>query len=536
MQSTFEGKSKTHPGMLPQSQALKVSFEGPAKVKVGTSEPDLNRSRPKALFAANQTDFQHGRGERPKGPLPSLQREEKSGVIRVFVKAYNGMPLMPCHPARARQFLKEGRARIHKHYPFTIRLRDRVDGVKQLLVFKVDPGATKTGLALNRQDVDDPTNQTVVHLAELRHRGAQIRGVVARRRGYRRRRRCANLRHRAPRFANRRRKEGWLPPSLRSRVDNITSWFKRYSKLVPINSVEIEAVRFDTQAMENSEISGKEYQQGTLAGYELREYLLEKWHRKCAYCDASDEPLEIDHIVPRNPRNRLAQKGSNRPSNLTLACHGCNKAKGNISIEEFLRDDPDRLVRILSETRKPLDGAAAVNTTRKALFRRIRAESGLLVAGFSGGRTKFNRSKLGVPKTHALDAACVGEVYSLSNWRCRVLQIEATGRGSYQRTRVTKEGFPRGYLPRTRSVRGFRTGDLVRANVPFGKKAGTYIGRVAVRSSGWFNIQSKAGTIQDINYKFCRRLQAGDGYTYQQSNNKGDYPIAKARVSSADSL
>jgi 5-methylcytosine-specific restriction endonuclease McrA len=508
--------------MLPQFQALKVSFDAPAKAKAGTSETGSSKRCSQASPTLNQADFQHGRGERPQGSSPSLQREEKSGVIRVFVTASNGAPLMPCHPARARQFLKEGRARIHKLYPFSIRLTDRKNGANQRVVLKIDPGATNTGLALNRQDLANPTNQTVVHLAELSHRGAQIRGAIAQRRGYRRRRRNANLRYRPRRFLNRTKPKGWLSPSLQSRVDNIVSWQKRYSKLAPITSIEIESVRFDLQKLENPEISGIAYQQGTLTGYELREYLLEKGSRKCAYCDATKVALQIDHIVPRNPKNRFAQKGSDRVSNLTLACDRCNKAKGNNSIEEFLLADPDRLARILSNVRRPLQGAAAVNTTRNAIFRQLRAGSGLLIAGFSGGRTKFNRSKLGIPKTHALDAACVGEVSRLSDWSGRVLQIKATGRGSYQRTRVTKDGFPRGYLPRTKSVRGFRTGDLVKASVPFGKKAGTYIGRVAVRSSGYFNIQSKTGTIKDVNYKLCRWLQAGDGYTYQQSTPKAD--------------
>jgi 5-methylcytosine-specific restriction endonuclease McrA len=523
MQSTLKAKSKTHPGMLPQFQALKVSFDGPAKVKADASETDLRERSPQASLAADQADFQHGRGECPKGPSPSLQREEKSGVIRVFVTASDGMPLMPCHAARARQLLKEGRARIHKLYPFTIRLTDRRDGVKQPVVFKLDPGASKTGIALNRQDINNSTKQTVIHLAELTHRGMQIRNVMAQRRGYRRRRRNANLRYRAPRFQNRKRKDGWLPPSLQSRVDNIASRFNRYSKLVPINYVEIESVRFDTQAMENPEISGKGYQQGTLFNYELREYLLEKWGRKCAYCDATNVPLQIEHIVPRNPRNRFAQRGSDRPNNLTLACDRCNKAKGNNSIEKFLVDQPDRLRHILAHTRKSFGAAAAVNSTRNAVFRQLREASALPVAGFSGGRTKFNRLHLSLPKTHALDAACVGEVSQLSDWNCPVLQIKATGRGSYQRTRVTKDGFPRGYLPRSKSVHGFHTGDLVKAIVPSGKKAGTYFGRVAVRSSGSFNIQTNVRTIQGVNYRFCRRLQAGDGYTYYQTTAKPVY-------------
>jgi 5-methylcytosine-specific restriction endonuclease McrA len=84
----------------------------------------------------------------------------------------------------------------------------------------------------------------------------------------------------------------------------------------------MELVKFDTQLMENPDISGIEYQQGELAGYEVREYLLEKWGRKCAYCSETDLPLQIEHIIPRS------RGGSDRVSNLTLACEGCNRLKG----------------------------------------------------------------------------------------------------------------------------------------------------------------------------------------------------------------
>jgi len=334
--------------------------------------------------------------------------------------------------------------------------------------------------------------------------------------------------YRAPRFDNRAKPKGWLPPSLQSRVDNIVSWQQRYSKIIPISSIEIEAVRFDLQKMENPEISGIAYQQGTLAGYELREYLLEKWGRKCAYCDATNVPLQIEHIVARRPRPPFSARGSNRASNLTLACGPCNKAKGNDPVELFLADQPERLKHVLSHTRKLLDGAAAVNATRASIVRQLRDLPNIPIAWFSGGRTKFNRSQLGIPKTHALDAACVGELKQLKNWNTPVLQIKATGRGSYQRSRVTKDGFPRGYLSRTKSVKGFRTGDLVKAAVPSGKKAGTYIGRVAVRASGSFNIQTRTETIQGISHRYCRRLLPGDGYTYAQTTTKAIHPTAEA--------
>ena len=47
-------------------------------------------------------------------------------------------------------------------------------------------------------------------------------------------------------------------------------------------------------------LSGAEYQQGTLYGYEVREYLLEKWGHRCVYCGTEDVPLEVEHIVPKS--------------------------------------------------------------------------------------------------------------------------------------------------------------------------------------------------------------------------------------------
>jgi 5-methylcytosine-specific restriction endonuclease McrA len=386
-------------------------------------------------------------------------------------------------------------------------LIDRASGDLQPVAIKFDPGAKTTGVALVREDPDDPAKQTVLHLAELTHRSEAIRKRLIQRAMFRRRRRSGNLRYRAPRFDNRTRRQGWLPPSLQSRVDNVASWLNRYRKLAPIESICVESVRFDLQGLENPDIEGLEYQQGTLFGAELWEYLLEKWGRRCAYCDEEGVPFEADHIVPR------VCGGSSRASNLTLACRKCNQQKGAQPVGVFLADDPSRLARILSHTKKPLSSAAAVNVTRKAINGVLSATS-LKVKCSSGGRTKFNRTRLGIPKTHALDAACVGELSRLENWNLSILSIKATGRGSYQRTRLDRFGFPRGYLMRGKAVKGFQSGDLVKATVPRGKFQGTHQGRLAVRARGSFVIQSSRGNVE-TNWKHCKRLMKNNGYTYE---------------------
>ena len=325
-----------------------------------------------------------------------------------------------------------------------------------------------------------------------------------------RRRRRRNLRYRQPRFLNRgHQSKGWIAPSLRHRVDTVSAWVQRFQKLAPITGIAQELVRFDLQQMENPEMSGADYQQGTLAGYETREYLLNKWNRTCAYCGAKNVPLQIEHIHPR------ARGGSDRVSNLTLACGSCNQAKGSLLIAEFLKDQPAPLNRIQAQAKAPLKDAAAVNSTRWALFNALK-NTGVPVTTGSGGRTKFNRTRLNLPKTHALDAACVGSVDALHDWKRPTLAIKATGRGSYQRTRLNAFGFPRGYLTRQKRIKGFQTGDMVKAEVTQGKKIGFYLGRVAVRASGSFNIQTAQGVIQGIGHQYCQVLQRADGYGYSQ--------------------
>lgn len=434
--------------------------------------------------------------------------------MSVFVLDKHKQPLMPCSEKRARLMLARGRAVVVRVYPFTIRLKDRVGGTTQPVEIKLDPGSKKTGIAIVRKN---GLKQHVLALIELTHRGRQISKALEQRKGFRRRRRN-QLRYRKPRFLNRTRPKGWLAPSLQHRVDTTMSQVERLRSLVPVTSISQELVRFDTQKMDNPEISGVEYQQGTLLGYEVREYLLEKWGRECAYCAETDTPLQIEHIEPR------ANGGSNRVSNLTLACGPCNTEKGRQSLAEFfatskrLKKHQSRMDRVLTQCKKPLRDASAVNSTRWALYQAL-AGTGMPVKVGTGGQTKFNRSRLGIPKTHALDAACVGNVDQVCGWEIPTLVVKANGRGSYQRTRLTKYGFPRGYLMRQKQVQGFQTGDMVRAIVPSGTKMGTWLGRVAVRKTGSFNVQTLGGAIQGISHRHCALMQRSDGYGYHIQPN-----------------
>ncbi|BCL82014.1 HNH endonuclease [Ktedonobacteria bacterium brp13] len=423
-------------------------------------------------------------------------------MSNVFVIDSFCKPLNPVHPARARLLLKQGKASVYRMYPFTIVLKRVVEQpeVKPLRV-KLDPGSKTTGIAV----VNDATGE-VVFAAELTHRGQAIKSALDDRRGVRRGRRQRKTRYRKPRWSNRKnRKKGWLPPSLESRIDNILTWVLRLARYCPITAMSMELVKFDLQQMEHPEISGVEYQQGTLASYEIREYLLEKWERQCSYCRAKDIPLQVEHIVPR------AKGGTNCISNLALACEKCNIAKGTQDIKDFLKKKPEVLKRIQAQAKQPLKDAAAVNVTRWALFERLQV-TGLPVECGSGGLTKFNRTTRKMPKTHWCDAANVGKSTPLvlSVQGVVPLLVKATGHGRRKMCVTDAYGFPKQHKERKGSFLGYRTGDVVKAVTPKGISQG----RIAIRHRPSFRLGKF-----DIHPKYMRRLHRADGYEYTQERN-----------------
>ncbi|GGP36110.1 hypothetical protein GCM10010278_10950 [Streptomyces melanogenes] len=427
---------------------------------------------------------------------------------------------MPCHPARARELLAKDRAVVARQAPFTMRLKDRtladaeVDGVR----LRIDPGSKGTGLALTDEKKEPAAHGPTVTARrglvsiELQHRGDQIHHSMRQRAGYRHRRRSAHCRYRAPRSANRTHPDGWLPPSLRHRVDTTLSTARRLCRYAPVTEIHIESVTFDTHAMSAGRpLTGTEYQQGPLAGTEARAYLLELWGRACTYCGITGVPLNIDHIHPRS------RGGSDRIANLALACIGCNQAKGSRPIEKFLANDPVRLAQILRQAKTPLRDSAAMNSTRWQLTAAL-STLGVPVLTWSGGRTKRNRTAMGLAKTHTVDALCVGLLdHESGDVIVRVPQqvclVKATGRGSYARTTPDRYGFPRLQRPRAKQHHGFITGDLVRATMPSGRWKGTWTGRVSVRSRGQHSLTTSAGRF-NVLHRNLRLLQRAEGYSY----------------------
>ena len=418
----------------------------------------------------------------------------------VFVIDKHKRPCNTISAAYARILLFTKQAVIYKRFPFTIRLRNDNAVLKDRgYTIRLDPGSRTTGVAIT----DD--KESVVMLAELEHRGHVIKKNLDSRRAIRRFRRQRNTRYRPVRFLNRTRLQGWLAPSIRSRADNVINFVKKYKKLLNINKVMIENVSFDTAQMSSGNyLIGTDYQQGNLYNKNLKDFIFSKTKGRCSYCGEKAE--EIDHIVPRT------KDGTNSTYNLTPACRSCNEKKSNLSLKEFgklMNRDYSHL-----EPKKLPKDAAIVQSARNYMVKEI-TKIVPDTTTHDAWLTKYNRDQLGLSKQHYYDALSVGEIPTKFNFLTdKVLIISAKGRGSRQMCRMDSYGFPRTSAKASKTVKGFQTGDIVKAIVPTGSKQGEYLGRVAVRSRGYFDIKTKSSLAKDIGYKFCRLLQRNDGYSY----------------------
>jgi hypothetical protein len=200
--------------------------------------------------------------------------------------------------------------------------------------------------------------------------------------------------------------------------------------------------------------------------------------------------LQIEQVTSQ------ARGGSHRGSNLTMAGVACNSDKGARPVGEFLAGKPVVRARI----KAPLKDAAAVNATRWAFYETL-ADTCLPAEAWSSRHTKSNRARVGMPKTHMLDAACVGEVGTLPGRLLPSMEIKASARGHRCRTQHTARGLARGYCMRTIS-------DIVRAAAPKGPQAALHLGRVAVPASGSFT----AGNADGTNATSTKLLDHADGY------------------------
>jgi len=283
----------------------------------------------------------------------------------------------------------------------------------QLIKLGVDIGFTNIGFSAKTDKLE-----VIIGTLSLRK---DISKKLEEKRMYRRTRR-GRLGYRPPRFNNRTRPEEWLAPSTQHRQDSHIRLVEILEMLLPIPYKRVEVANFDTQKMQYPEITGVAYQQGTLQGYEVREYLLEKWGRKCAYCGKTNIPLEVEHIVPKS------RGGTDRVSNLTISCRKCNLEKGNQTAEEF------GYPNIQQQAKKSLKAPTCLNTIRQRIVEQLGAEHTY------GYVTKYQRNKLGLEKSHVNDAFVIAG--GTDQERCRPYEVMQVRRNN-RSIQTNRKGYKR---------------------------------------------------------------------------------------------
>ena len=447
---------------------------------------------------------------------------------------------------RARILMEKRRACLYRVFPAVMILKDidsRTIDTLPTHRIKIDPGSKHTGIAVICNETDE-----VMFFMQIEHRGDTVHENKMTQKNSRRNRRNRETPYRRCKYRkgeyDSARKEGWLPPTVKSVADNVINWVKKLSGFIRITECSFEAVRFDTQLMDDPDIEGIEYQHGELFGYEMKEYLIDKYGHECQYCHGAsgDDILEWEHKLPKS------RNGSDSTKNATLACRSCNEEKDTMTPEEWNRkllsspqlDDMRRkkkadltkkealLLARAEGTENVMKGAvkksdrycAWVNSTRRYIERFLFEKFGDVECS-SGGRTKYNRIQvLGLPKDHHYDALCVGKVPEggyTDRTNGYVLYAKAIGRGTRLIGQINECGIiDVKYRDHHKRVGNLQTGDIVHVIIPNGKYTGEYTGRIMTRASGSHDVRTIEGELVTGTKKSeYRILQHTDGYSYR---------------------
>ena len=310
----------------------------------------------------------------------------------------------------------------------------RLSSVQDVAI-NIDPGSKTTGIAVVADDED--SQRTVLASLEVKHRAFTIKATLTKRRAYRCTR-LGRLRFRKPRFDNRLRTPRTLPPSVDSlRVDTMRV-IRILQTMYPVTRIRIERNKFDPQLMMNPDVKGVDYQRGTLSGWQVRAYILERDQGRCVYCRRSNVRLELDHVRPR-------ATGSDRVDNLVACCRDCNIKKAHQPIEQFLADQPELLKQILERTkRSALASATQINAVLPALIRDLRT-TGLPIQLTDAASVSWTRQQLNVRKIHCYDATLQGRDFqTIASLPSRVLELRPSNGKSKQKANVDRHGTPVG--------------------------------------------------------------------------------------------
>ena len=382
---------------------------------------------------------------------------------------------MPTQRAgKVRRMLRDGRAVIVSHTPFTIRLTYDTTLHTQPVSLGVDAGSKHIGLSAT-------TEHKELYAAEIELRSDIVGNLSDRREARRTRRSKRSVRYRAPRFDNRRRPDGWLAPSIEQKVHSHIKAVQDICRFLPVTSVTVEVAQFDTQLLKNLDIAGEQYQQGPQLGFwNTREYILFRDNHQCQHCHgkSGDKVLNVHHLESR-------KTGGDSPDNLVTLCESCHKAyhRGEIELK-------------LKRSFQSLRNAAAMNIMRWSVYNRLKAELDVPVNLTYGYKTKYVRIHAGLEKSHAVDARCIsgnagtrpaGELFRFKQLRRhnrKIMKSNMLKGGRWKRNQAPRE------------IKGFRRYDVV-----IYKNIQCFIN--SLRTRGYFSIKTFDGKLisNDNSYK-----------------------------------
>ena len=303
----------------------------------------------------------------------------------VYVLNINGQPLMPTQRhGKVRRLLKAEKAKVIKRCPFTIQLLYETQDNVQPVSLGVDAGSKYIGISATTEEI-------VLYEAEIKLRNDIVK-LLSDRREQRRGRRNRKTRYRKPRFNNRRRKDGWLAPSVQNKVDSHLTAIRKVYEILPVTKVIGEVASFDIQKIKNLDIKGTEYQKGEQLGFwNVREYVLWRDNHTCQCCKgkSKDKVLNVHHIESR-------KTGGNAPNNLITLCETCHKGYHNGTI--VLPNAIKRGMRFRD--------AAFMNIMRWTLYENLKKIYNNVSLTY-GYITKNIRINNGLSKSHYFDARCI---------------------------------------------------------------------------------------------------------------------------------
>lgn len=364
----------------------------------------------------------------------------------VYVLNIDGQPLMPTtRHGKVKHLLKDGKAKVVKRCPFTIKLLYETPNCTQDLTLGVDTGSGAIGTAVSTDDGE------IVYMSEVVVRN-DITDKMTQRAKYRRNRRSRKTRYKKARWLNRKNsiKKDRFSPTMVSKLHSHVKEIEYIKSILPITTMVFETGTFDTCLMKNPSLVNENvrhwgYQKGTNYGFEnTKAMVLNRDNYTCQYCKGKhkDSKLEVHHIVFRS------KHGSDEESNLITLCHTCHKAlhSGKISL------------KLEGKVKGNLKYATQMNSIRKQLFR-IYPEA---IETF-GYITKANRLKLGVDKEHFYDACVIATHGNKFSVRCNLYKKKCVSDGDFQQTKgvCSEQRIP------TCKIQGFRKFDKVRY---FGKE------------------------------------------------------------------